>query len=151
MTMDTNLVLDTGQTLTNEAQTTPINVEGGKFAVLNVKLGTCAANGDGLKWRLQYKPDGSNWYTCPGGVSETVDGLDDSDLFRQPVWIPKNDTKGSLTPVRLDYELSENGTESFVITKAWLSPDLDGADLAVDAAQGQGWYIDIPKSSIALA
>lgn len=151
MTMDTNLVLDSGQTVTNEAQTTPINVEGGKFAILNIKLGALAADGDGLKIRLQYKPDGTNWYSCPGGVCETVDGLDDSKLIRQPVFIPLNDTKGELTPVRLDYELSENGTESFAITKAWLTPDLDGADLAVDRAQGEGFYVDLPKSGVALA
>lgn len=154
MTMDSNLVLDSGQTLTNEAQTTAIEVEGGRLAVLNVLLGTLAANGDGLKIRLQYSPDaGSNYYTAPGGVLETVDGLDDSKLIRSPVFIPKADTKGALTKVRLDYELSENGTESFVITEAWLSPLFSATPdgLAVDDAQDTGWYVDLPKSSIALA
>ena len=152
MTMDNNLVLDAGQTLTNEAQTTAINVEGGRLAVLNLKLGTLAATGDGLKVRLQYKPDGTNWYTCPGGIFETIDGADDSKLLRSPVFIPKNDTKGELTPVRLEYELTENGTESFVITKAWLSPLFSSTppELAMDDAQDTGWYIDMPKTAIAL-
>lgn len=154
MTMDSNLVLDSGQTLTNEAQTTAIEVEGGRLAILNVQLGTLAADADGLKMRLQYSPDGgSAYYTCPGGVCETVDGLDDNKLIRQPVFIPLADTKGNLTKVRLDYELSENSTESFAITKAWLTPLLTVTppELAVDRAQATGFYVDLPKSAVALA
>ena len=151
MTMDTNLRLDAGQTLTNEAQTTAINVEGGRFAIAHVRLGTLAANGDALNIRLQYQPDGTNWYTCPGGRFEQILGTHDSRYLKVPVFIPKNDTKGSLTPVRLEYELSENATESFVIAEAWLTPLLSlSPDAAVDVAQAEGFYVDQPKATVAL-
>ncbi|HXH05367.1 MAG TPA: hypothetical protein VNI83_02135 [Vicinamibacterales bacterium] len=147
---DNNLVLDAGQTVTNEAQTTAKEVEGGVYALLCVKLGTLAANGDALNIRLQYQPDGTNWYTCPGGRVEQVLGIYDNMFIRQPVFIPTHDTKGSLTKVRLDYELSENATESFQITKAWLEPLLSLGDIPVDRAQAQGLYADMPKGTVSI-
>lgn len=149
---DANLVLDAGQTVTNEAQTTEINVEGGIWAVCHIKLGTLAANGDALNIRLQHKRDGTNWRTCPGGRFEQVLGTADNKTLKNPVWIPLADVKGNPTPVRLDYELSENATESFVITKAWLTPLYDGAaaEAAVDRAQSEGLYYDQAKATVAL-
>jgi len=149
---DANLVLDAGQTVTNEAQTTPINVEGGILAWLHVLLGTLAADGDALNIRLQHKRDGTNWRTCPGGRLEQVLGTADNKHLKAPVFIPKHDTKGELTPVRLDYELSENATESFAIAKAWLEPVLGAslADAAVEAAQSEGLYFDQAKATVAL-
>src|SRR3990167_3935848 len=141
MAYDGNLVLDAGQTLTNEAQTTQITVEGGILAWLNILFGTLAADADALNIRLQYLPTGSTWFTCPGGRVEQILGTNDSDFVRVPVFIPETDTKGDKTPLRLDYELSENGTESFVITRAWLDPVYANAPQEVDLIQAQGLYI----------
>lgn len=149
---DTNLVLDSARTATNEAQSTAIEVEGGVLAWLCVKLGTLAADGDALNLRLQYQPDGSNWYTCPGGRVEQILGTHDNKFIRQPVFIPEADTKGELTSVRLDYELSENSTESFVVTKAWLEPMVSVAPpSAVERAQGEGLFVELAKGTVSIA
>lgn len=152
MTYDANLVLDAGQTLINEAQTTAINVEGGILAWLHLMLGTLAADGDALNVRLQHQRDGTNWRTCPGGRVEQILGTLDDVKIKVPVFIPKHNTKGELTPVRLDYELSENATESFVIEKAWLEPIIGATlpDVAVEAAQSEGLYYDMAKGTVAL-
>lgn len=150
MAFDNNLVLDTARTVTNEAQTTPVNVEGGVLAWLCIKMGTLAANGDALNVLLQYLKDGTNWRICPGGRVQQMLGTDDNKFFRVPVFIPTTDTKGQLTPVRLDYELSENGTESFVVTKAWLEPIDSLAAPAVDKLQNEGVYQAMAKATVAL-
>ena len=147
---DTNLVLDAGQTVTNEAQTTAIQVEGGVLAWLCIKYGAMAGSSVGLTTRLQYRPDGTNWYTCPGGIGETLVGTSDNKFIRQPVFIPDADTKGDYVDVRLDYELSEDGDESYAVTKAWLEPMLGTAPPAVDRIQGEGLYIDLAKGTESL-
>jgi len=149
---DANLVLDAGQTVTNEVQTTAINVEGGILAWLHIKFGTLAADGDALNIRLQHQRDGTNWRTCPGGRVEQALGTADNKKIKVPVFIPKHDVKGTLTPVRLDYELSENATESFVITKAWLEAVIGAnlSDVAVEQANGEGLYYDQAKATVAL-
>ncbi len=156
---DTNLVLDAGQTLTNEAQTTAISVEGGVFATFHVDLGVLAADADALRIRLQYSDNNQvSWKTCPGGVCELVDGLDDSKRIVQPVFIPLPDeanagvAKGDLTPIRIDYELTANATESFAISKAWLEPMISVApEAAVERGQSEGLYVGLPKGSAAIA
>jgi len=147
---DANLVLDAGRTLTNEAQTTAIEVEGGVLAWLCIKFATLAADGDALNVRLQYRPDGTNYYTCPGGRVEQILGTHDNKFIRQPVFIPAHETKGEETDVRLEYELSEIGTESFVITKAWLEPMLSLAPPPVDQLQAEGLYVELSKGTVAL-
>jgi hypothetical protein len=144
---DNNLVLDAGQTITVDAQTTEIEVEGGVFAFLKVDLGTIGGSADLLDIRLQHQADGSNWRTCPGGRLETIDSDDEDDVHLcVPVFIPLHDTKGSLTPVRIDYDVTEADAASFVIEnvrlEAMIPAPLPGA---VDLAQSEGLYYPLVK------
>lgn len=138
MAIDTALVLDEGRTVSGDENTTALDVEGGFHADALIQLGAMTG-GTSLDVRIQYSPDGgSNYYMCPGGKFQQLDGNDDSLKLRIPVFIPEPTTQGNMVKVRVSYDDTGNGT--WVVSKVWLEPMTSLSQPAGEKAQANGYY-----------
>lgn len=137
MPRDVNLQLETGRTIVADGDSAVIETEGGGYAVVRMKFGTLGAAADTLVTTVQCSVDGGANYFDIGSFPSLL-GTDDNLEIARPVYIPWPDTPGTLVKVKLNHNVSANGTESFAITWAFLEPLLTLAVPALDEKLGIG-------------
>lgn len=132
---DVNLVLDSGQTVTADSTTTPIQVEGGAFVVLRSIFGAMSGASTTCDVYLQYSFDNVTYY-----MVTKLQQLGPTDDNKKPAavgFIPPHTTAGSRVYVRLRYEVA-GGAPSYAVTKVYMEPLMSLAVSPVDFAQAEG-------------
>jgi hypothetical protein len=121
MARDTSLVLDSGQTITVDANGTAVDTEGGYRADVRVFGGTFGAATDTLVIVIEVSVNGgSNYYSV--GEFPLLDGADDDIEIARSCYIPQPDSGQTVTKVRVRYDVTSNDSPSFVIDKVFLEP-----------------------------
>lgn len=137
MPNDVNLQFETGRTVTADGDSEVIECEGGFYANVRIKFGTLAANGDTLDISVRCSVDGGSNYFDLMKFPQLL-GVDDNLEIARPVYVPQPDTAGAMVKLKLNHNVSANGTESFAITWAFLQPLLSLAPPALDEKLGIG-------------
>lgn len=120
MAKDTLLVLDSADTVVADGNTTPIDCEGGFFALVRLYMGAMSGGSTTFDCRVQVSTDnGSNYYMM--GKFQTLGPTNDNLETAVPVYVPPAETAGQNVKVRLNYDVG-GGAPSYVVTNAFLEP-----------------------------
>lgn len=125
---DANLVLHTAA-VTATANSTAIDVEGGKFAEVMVQFTAVSGTSPTLDTVIQASPDGGTTYYGIGNFPQFNTADDDTSTAR-PVWVPSPTGTNRTTKVRLAFTAGGT-TPSF--TGTWRMRDLgEGGNSALN-------------------
>lgn len=131
MVQDTNLVLETGQTVTADVNGTAKDTEGGFYSMVRLFGGVFGNATDTLVVVVEASIDGgSNYYSI--GEFPLLDGADDSLEIARVVYVPRPNSSNTVTKVRVRYDITNNDSASFVISKIFLEPLVSIAPPALD-------------------
>lgn len=120
MPRDTLLVLDSADVVVADGSTSPIDVEGGFFALVRLYMGAMSGGSTTLDVRVQASSDnGSNYYMI--GKFQTMGPTNDNLETAIPVYIPPAQTAGQMVKVRLNYDVG-GSSPSYAVTNAFLEP-----------------------------
>lgn len=122
MAVDVGLVLDSGQVVTADGNTTPIDTEGGKLMWACLSMGALSGASTTFDARVQCSIDGGTDYWMIG-KHQTFGPTDDSKISKIPVYVRRPITAGNPVKVRMNYDVA-GGAPSYAVTRAWLEPIL---------------------------
>jgi hypothetical protein len=135
MPRDVNLVLDDATVYA--AGTTPstaILTEGGKFALVHMRVTAISTTGDTLDTTIQASRDGgSTWFSI--GQFPQIDETEDGLFVSRPVYVPQPEAGQTRTQVRLNHIISAGGAATL---SSWLEPLLSLAPPALDEVRLEG-------------
>ncbi len=120
MAIDTNLVLDSGQTVVADGNTDYVECEGGFLAWVHMIWGVMSGGSTTCDAYVMVSIDaGLNYYMK--GKFQQVGPTDDSKDDRIPVYIPQPATAGVLVRVRIKYDVA-GSSPSYAVTFCSLEP-----------------------------
>ena len=140
MPRDINAQLETGRTVEATVNGIPIDVEGGKFAIVTIEFGAFSGGSTTLDIKVQASIDLGVTYHEIASFAQ-LGPTNDDDIGDKParrvVYVPRPETPGTMVKVRLRY-VAAGSSPSYVITRAFLDPMLSMAPLAQDEQNEEG-------------
>ena len=130
MPRDANLILDAGETVIANGDTTAIDTEGGFLAWVFAIMGAMSGADTTCDIYVQASPDGGSNYYMIGKFQQLGPTNDDAEM-RIPVYIPRPSTGQTVTKVRL-HKVVAGVAPSYVVEKVFVEPMLSIAPPAID-------------------